>query len=253
MGCGRWYCAACITTVKKVKYCKDCAETVGEDLRSIQEQMEVDESSPGYIRPVVGGEKDEWEEGFQSSQMIRLSRSRLRALKRPVDVSGAVAGIGRRALAMLVDWAVTIFLMFGSYVLLTSAAGTGISAAEPNPAFVGVGVILGLAVSFLVRFVLLILTGQTIGGLLAGVCLVDLRGRPAGTFLCFGRALFDTVFDVLLPVHLLNVLLVSPKKKRGSVSDSIVGTHAVSVAEWRDKARATIYEEDRAKLIGAES
>lgn len=253
MGCGQWFCPACIQAIKDVSYCRKCAETIGEDYRSLAEQIEVDRDSPGYIRRVTADAEDQWEKSFHSAQMIPVTRRRLRALKRPVDLGGTVAGLLRRGVACAIDLMITVGLVALAYAIVAAILLGGTSPPGGEPMVLAAGAVGGLSVSVLLRFVFLTLFGQTIGQLFAGIRIVSLRGIYAGPILSFGRALFDTFFDVLLLPHLINIFLVRPAQKKGSLSDTIVGTHTVRVGAWRRKAQETIYEEDRARLLGAET
>lgn len=252
MGCGQWFCTACLQPIKDVPYCKKCAETVGEDFRSLAEQLEVDKSSPGYIRTVTADAEDRWEKGFRSSQMIPVTRRRLKALKHPVDLSGAVAGIARRAAARAVDIGIMLFTVFGVYALAAGFLLVGPAGpAGGEVVLLAMSGVAGLCLTVLLRSVFLAWLGQTIGRLVAGIRIVNLRGVHTGPILSFGRALFDTVFDVLVLPHLVSLFMIRPARKRGSLGDTLVGTQTVHVTRWRVKAQETIYEEDRAKLLGA--
>lgn len=250
MGCGQWFCPSCLREVKGVNYCKRCAGTVGEDYRTLAEELEGDRNSPGIIRSVAVEGEDRWEKGFRSAGMIRVTKRRLRALKRPVDLTGTVAGVPRRVSARLVDDIVAggavilAYSLIASFLLLGAAAGN-------EAMLLGVSALGGLAASVLIRFFCLVAFGGTIGRLMAGIRLVDLRGKLPSPVACFGRALFDTVFDVVMLPHVVSLFLIRPSRKRGSLGDVLVGTQSVRQAEWRAKVQDAIYQEDRAKLLGA--
>lgn len=252
MGCGEWFCSACLQKVKEVNYCRKCAATVGEDYRTLAEEIEADKDSPGVIRHVVADTEDQWEKGFRSAQMIAVTRKRLRVLKQPIDLSGTVAGVGWRVVAHVVDGVVIAGIVALVYMVATSLLLLGATVGGGELVLLAVSFLAGLAINVVLRFVLLVILGQTIGRLVVGIRIVDLRGKPARPIACFGRALFDTVFDVLLLPHLISLFLIRPARKKGSLADALVGTQTVRRAEWRAKAQDAIYQEDRAKLLGAE-
>lgn len=251
MGCGQWFCSSCLQKVKDVTYCKKCSGTVGEDFRALAEELEVDKNSPGYIRPVVADEDGKWEKSFRSAQMIPVTKKRVGGLRRAVDLSGAIAGVFRRVVARVLDGLVTLGLVIVAYPVVASLVVVAPSTASDSPAVLGGALLLGLGAGLLVRFLFLTLLGQSIGRLIVGIRIVDIRGRPAGPIACFGRALFDTIFDLLVLPHVLSLFLIRPSRQRGSLGDAIVGTQTVRISEWRAKAQDAIYEEDRAKLLGS--
>ena len=114
-----------MTFVHNVAYCPNC-QTVAEELRETYQTRAEEEPDSVYAegaesegpKYVATGEDARWEEGFDSSQLVQITRGRLSELERPLPLDEAQASVVRRTVAHLIDLAIIVALAGGPFFLM---------------------------------------------------------------------------------------------------------------------------------------
>jgi len=252
MGCGKWFCTECLTFVHNIPYCSDC-QAVAEDLRGAVQERAEDQPDSVYGEAASGdgpvyaptGEDAIWEHGFDSSKMVKITRGRLAELERSLSLVEDRAGILARAIAFVIDFAVTAVLALGPFYLEAQGRLSGILP-DPNTRFLVLMVNLVLSL-FYYRLPLFHFSGVTLGRVVPQIRLVDQKGK----FLGFGQAVVYTILQTVMyipPLFLLNGLVAALSKDRRSLIDKILGTQEVKEGAWHERARKAIYFEDISRL-----
>jgi len=254
MGCGTYFCTECITFVHNVAFCPNC-QNVAEELRETYQGRAEDQPGSVYAEAaesegpkyVATAEDARWEEGFDSSQLVQITRRRLSELERPLPLEEAQAGVVRRTLAHLIDLAIILTLAVGPFLLMENGTLQRVVALEGDQLFLAC-LIHGIAAPLYYRFILTIFGGVTLGRVATGIRLVNQSGAYLGIFQALVHTILEAVADLTGALLLLNGLVALLSKGRKSLIDRIVATQVVIDASWRKVARKRIYQEDAARL-----
>lgn len=254
MGCGTYFCTECVTFVHNVAYCPSC-QTVAEELRETYQTRAEDEPDSVYADAAEGdapkyvatGEDARWEEQFDSSQLVQITRRRLAELERPLGLEEAQAGVARRILAHLIDLAIIVALSGSPLVLYDRGTLQEIIPLEAEPLFLAV-VIHVIAAPLYYRFLLTVFGGVTLGRVVARIRLVSQKGAFLGLFQALVHTILEAVADLTVVLLLLNGLGALLSKERKTLIDRIAGTQVVLEDVWRKAARKRIYAEDATRL-----
>ena len=254
MGCGTYFCTECVTFVHNVAYCSSC-QTVAEELRETYQTRAEDEPDSIYAdaaesdgpKYVATGEDARWEEQFDSSQLVQITRKRLAELERPMPLEEAQAGVLRRTAAHLIDLAIVIVLSGGPLVLYDRGTLQTIIPLEADPLFLAT-VIHAIAAPLYYRFFLTVFGGVTLGRVVARIRLVNQQGAFLGLLQALVHTILEAVADLTLVLLLLNGLGTLLSKQHKTLINRIVGTQVVLEDVWHKTARKRIYAEDATRL-----
>ena len=156
---------------------------------------------------------------------------------------GRVAGFGQRALAYLVDTALTLIglipMIIGTIMLVASAPslqtdefGNVVSSGDGDTGLavtggllIALGALLSLVITIWNRVFKMGRTGQSVGKKVVGLYLLDDKtGRPIGAGMCFLRELVQTLVNQIFYLGWLWMLWDADKQTLGdkSVHSSVV-------------------------------
>ena len=249
MGCGKYFCAKCVSLVHNVKYCKDCGE-VAEDYRGAYEERE---ESGGYSGPESESEEDApkyaatgedavWESSFDSAQMIHLTRDRLNRIQRDLPLGEANAGLISRAFAHIIDLAFILLVAGGPLYLYLIDKLDGVIPLEDELLF-PILMIHGLFAFLYIRLPFTLYGGTSLGKVVTKIRLVDQSGKYLAFFQALVHSILMAVLD-LTGLFLINGIVTLFDKKRRSLVDLMLGTQVVSEEVWKRIAQKQIFNED---------
>ncbi|MBD1868733.1 RDD family protein [Cyanobacteria bacterium FACHB-471] len=172
-----------------------------------------------------------------------------------VELEFTLAGIGSRALALLIDYHIVAFTLIALWLLLALIAGQLLGYLDTLGSNYADLPIWLLAIAILITFVIatgyfvffeVTWQGQTIGKRFAKIRVIRDDGRPVGLSQAALRALLRPIDDILFIGAFL--ILLGQKEKR--IGDWVAGT--LVVQEVRPVVKAAIAVSQEAEKLAAE-
>lgn len=248
MGCGTAFCNECLTFVRNVPYCPNCQEVAEGLQEALQATGGDDYSETGEAsatpKYVVTSEDARWESGFDSSQMVKISRARLAELERPMPLQDVHAPAWKRAIAHILDMVIILFLAGIPFYLEDWLARYLPFDSDKRFLLLVFHAFLAL---FYYRLPCAWFGGMTLGRVMVGIRLVDHTGKYIHIIQGFVHTILQAVFDITL-LFIVNGLIAAVSKDRRSLLDRILGTRVVRDDAWKRIARKQVYLEDVSRL-----